>query len=355
MGPQRPRDPAGVRGSGGGNNNNTASDLSDPGSNMSIATTLLARSRRAAVRSRDAVRGAVYARRLRRLLASRDVAGADPRTAFGDASDGFWLWLHTEGYRRSPAVRAVLPPLPDEAVQLRFTGQSGDDTLDQAFHAYRAFRDLGRRALGTIKPDASVVDFGCGWGRIARFFEKDVDRERVHGIDCSPEAIEVCRQLDRWARYELVDPLPPTPIPAASVDLVYCYSVFSHLSEAAHMRWVSEFARVLRPGGALVVTTRKRDFITYCAELRARPDLPFYQAGLRDSFTDTAAALRDYDAGRFCYAPVGGGGVLDSSFYGEACIPRRYVEDRWAAEFELVDFVEDVKHVDQNVIAVRRR
>ena len=42
---------------------------------------------------------------------------------------------------------------------------------------------------------------------------------------------------------------PPLRFADGSFDIVYAYSVFSHLSERVQLRWVEEFARILRPGG----------------------------------------------------------------------------------------------------------
>jgi SAM-dependent methyltransferase len=41
----------------------------------------------------------------------------------------------------------------------------------------------------------------------------------------------------------------------ATFDLVYSLSVFTHLSEPLQRFWIDELARVLRPGGFLLITT----------------------------------------------------------------------------------------------------
>ena len=54
--------------------------------------------------------------------------------------------------------------------------------------------------------------------------------------------IQVCKQTFPAANFETVEPFPPTSLPAGSFDLVFAYSVFSHLSEAAATAWVEEAA-----------------------------------------------------------------------------------------------------------------
>jgi len=71
------------------------------------------------------------------------------------------------------------------------------------------------------------------------------------------------------------------------------------------------------------------------------------------AFTDTREALRCYDAGGFCHSPVGGGGALSRSFYGETCIPADYVRKHWVRFFEFGEFVSTPGA--QSVIVVRKR
>jgi SAM-dependent methyltransferase len=276
---------------------------------------------------------------------------------FGHASDEFWLWCFTEGYRTDPRLQSLLPAFPAVDIQERFTGAAGDQTMREAFAFYVLVKDFqerfGRRPLNTI------VDFGCGWGRITRLFTREVETQQLWGIDCMSSAIDICRSTNTHSRFELVAPLPPTTLAPEAFDLIYAYSVFSHLSEAAHLAWLEEFRRVLKPGGLLVVTTRPREFILHCAAmreaLRHQGEQPSWTAGTNMSFKNTAAALAQYDRGEFLFEPTGGGDVLDASFFGEACIPRRYVEQRWTRQFELVGYVDDRERCLQNVIAARKK
>ena len=287
---------------------------------------------------------------LDRLL--RSGTSRTPVELFRDVDEDFWLWCFTEGYRIDERLRALLPSFPPEEVQCRFTGAAGDATIREAFQFYSIVKKLHREHGRS--PLVSVLDFGCGWGRIIRLFSRDIEAERLWGVDCMAPAIEICSDTNRHARFDLIAPFPPTSLPNDTFDVVYAYSVFSHLSEEAHLAWLSEFRRVLKPGGILVVTTRPREFILDCARMREAIDRPFWTAGPAMSFLDTNNALDRYDRGEFLFEPVGGGDVLAASFFGETCIPRRYVVEQWSRLFEFVAYFDDRQLCIQDVITVRK-
>jgi ubiquinone/menaquinone biosynthesis C-methylase UbiE len=94
-----------------------------------------------------------------------------------------------------------------------------------------------------------------------RFFLREIEPHRLWGIDCLPAAIDVCTSTNRSAKFALVAPFPPTLFENDSLDLVFAYSVFSHLSEPAHLAWLGEFQRILKRGGLAILTTRSREYI----------------------------------------------------------------------------------------------
>ncbi len=276
-----------------------------------------------------------------------------PHRLFGALSDELWFWLNTDGYRTSADLRAILPALPEETQQYLFTGAVGDTTLAEAFAFYKVVKDLFERHVGDFEPSRRVLDFGCGWGRMIRFFIKDIEPAGLWGIDCYTEALALARQTNRWAQFRLIDPRPPVELPPTGFDLIYCYSVFSHLAEDVHTQWLAEFHRLLKPGGLLVATTRPREFIETCdAHLRTLP--AWWARPSQPVFPDVAHALARYDAGHFCYSGVGGAGPLDGSFFGEACIPRGYVEEHWTRWFTLRDFIADRRVCPQNIIVAQK-
>lgn len=280
-----------------------------------------------------------------------------PSSVFRHMTPSEWYWLSVHGERTFPSLHGYLPSLPPEEIQVRFTGTHSEDTLREAF----AFYQIVSRETRGGHP-RSAVDFGCGWGRITRFFIKDFGKDGLLGVDPIGGMIDLCRSSNPWATFEQIDLFPPLDLPSASVDVIFAFSVFSHLTEEVHLQWLAEFARVLRPGGSLIVTTRERDFILDCAAIREQEnDLTSVSkfrrigtVGARSAFLDTQGALERYDAGEYCCDPIGAGEDLPSATYGETAIPFAYVQRRWPPNFRVVEFLDAVPGVKQNIIVARR-
>jgi SAM-dependent methyltransferase len=291
-----------------------------------------------------------------RAITRSKKANTAPKDWFAGISDEMWLWINTAGRRRFKSIAHMVPGLPDPTMQAKFTGSAGDSTLLEGFTAYRLFKRCYESHIGPIGSCKGILDFGCGWGRIIRFWLRDVLPGNVSGVDHNAEAIQVCNETNKWSQFALIEPYPPTSLPADGYDLIYLYSVFSHLPEAMHWELLKEFRRLLAPGGLLMATTRARTFIEFCESLRHDPQLkdkPDWLSQSAKVFLDTKGSLADYDAGKFCYGSLGMEGRW--SFWGEACIPRAYAETRWTELFDVLDYIDDPEVCPQNVIVARKR
>jgi SAM-dependent methyltransferase len=99
----------------------------------------------------------------------------------------------------------------------------------------------------------NVLDFGCGCGRVLRHWQHDT-RTTFHGSDCNALAVAWCAQQLPFARMSTNRLSPPLGHRAGSFDLIYAFSVLTHLTEELQFAWMAEFHRVLRPGGYLVLS-----------------------------------------------------------------------------------------------------
>src|SRR5262249_40439509 len=102
----------------------------------------------------------------------------------------------------------------------------------------------------------SIMDFGCGCGRILAGWEGLLsDHTALVGCDINPKLIEFCTANIPFARTFISDFLPPiNNVADAQFDFVYVASVFTHLTLPAARAWANELARVIKTNGILMVS-----------------------------------------------------------------------------------------------------
>jgi ubiquinone/menaquinone biosynthesis C-methylase UbiE len=109
--------------------------------------------------------------------------------------------------------------------------------------------DLLDELVDVVGSDARVLDVGCGDGArtLANLPPGSV------GLDVSRRGLELARETAPGARL-LQGEMTQLPVAAESVDAVTAYHAVFHVPREDHSTVYREFARVLRPGGTLLMT-----------------------------------------------------------------------------------------------------
>lgn len=113
-------------------------------------------------------------------------------------------------------------------------------------------------------PAGAALDAACGTGRYSAYLAER--GHQVIGVDGSPEMLEHARAKVPQGEFLLGD-LRKLPLPENAVDTVVCGLALSHTPELAPV--LAEFARVLRPGGHLVISDAHHELIFRGSVVRA--------------------------------------------------------------------------------------
>lgn len=273
---------------------------------------------------------------------------------FRQLSDREWLNLLTQSVQEEVVQGLRFPRFPQDSVQAQFVGSCGQQALHEAYYFYDYCKREATQAGVPINLNFKVIDFGTGWGRFLRFFWKDVSEEGLNGVDIDPAMIELCKSQGIPGNLKTIQPLGLLPFEDTSIDFILAYSVFTHLPDNVHRHWMQEFKRVVRPGGIVAMTIEPRRFLEFVSGLKNKIPPNGWQAGLK-RFSDYAALMLPlYDSGNLVYLPSGGGGIRNSTIYGDAICPISFIKNNWEPEFAIRAHIDDANKFQQAVVILQR-
>ncbi|HZU62033.1 MAG TPA: class I SAM-dependent methyltransferase [Solirubrobacteraceae bacterium] len=209
---------------------------------------------------------------------------------------------------------------------------------------------LASSGLGLAEVE-SVLDFGCGPGRVLPHVASLVAPASCTGCDVSGPAIKWARRHRPELRWEVSRFRPPLPFGDGSFALVYSISVFSHIDEELQDRWLEEIDRVLRPGGVALLSVHGRhafdQFRTGQATTRWSARSAFSRGPLGD--------------GEFVFVPYRPSAWIRNELpgvqgeFGLAFHDERYVRQHWSRTFEVVQILPRAMTAWQDIVVVRKR
>jgi ubiquinone/menaquinone biosynthesis C-methylase UbiE len=121
--------------------------------------------------------------------------------------------------------------------------------LSQRLVEFRVFQRMLDRARIDLAGGA-ILDAGCGNGHGLELLARAYRPRRLVGIDLMPEQIERAKRRGLAAEVRVGD-ITAIAEPDASFDAVFVFGILHHVP--AWRQAMTELARVLRPGGALLI------------------------------------------------------------------------------------------------------
>lgn len=269
---------------------------------------------------------------------------AVPAAAVGIAGD-FEGWLARNLLPPGAAGTEEVAPFPPAELMHNTTGLT--DPAHFASHGVDFMRALARLSPVRLADIGDILDFGVGVGRLARLFRGC--RGRYVGLDVDARHIAwVDEHLDH-VEAVATEPRAPLPLADGSFDAVVSISVFSHLSEADHLFYLGELARVARPGALLFLS------IHGARALRRAIEEEHIFAMLAIPQEELAAARERFAEHGYGFVRQDGHLSSDAYDYGITFISPDYVRRHWDARFEVVAIGEGALHDFQDVVVLRAR
>lgn len=209
-----------------------------------------------------------------------------------------------------PIVETEAPIPPSRLINLVDGSPDVDWFLRSGKLAAESLESLLRSNGLGLSNFGSILDFGCGCGRVIRHIETAA---RLFGCDYNPDLVEWCSTHLPAVQFSVNQLQPPTGYSNDAFDLIYAFSVLTHLTEELGHDWVSEFRRSLRPQGFLVLSLHGEAYV---------PRLSFED---KRRFLSGQIVVKE---GQHA------GNNICSAFH-----PAKYVLDHLAKDFRFVDFV----------------
>ncbi|MGQ0603087.1 MAG: class I SAM-dependent methyltransferase [Anaerolineales bacterium] len=153
---------------------------------------------------------------------------------------------------------------------------------------YVGMRNIARTILShlPLPPNAAILDAGCGVGGGLKWLN---EFGSPVGVDVHPRAVHYAARVSpRVARASV----STFPFPAASFDLVTSFEVLYHLAVSDDVAALRECARVLRPGGWLLLRVPAHDWLRGAHDRQVHTRHRYGKAELRQKLEAANFAVR---------------------------------------------------------------
>ncbi len=168
-----------------------------------------------------------------------------------------------------------------DAVADRYAAEFGSE-LDR--------KPLDRSLLGVIAELAGygpVADVGCGPGHVAAY---------LSGLGVTTVGVDISSRMCLSANRQRGIPsaagdMTALPLASSSMEAIICFYAVIHLGTAERDAAYSEFARVVRPGGHVLVAFHVSDDESTAGAARARTEWWGHDVALTFRFLDPAEEL----------------------------------------------------------------
>lgn len=178
-------------------------------------------------------------------------------------ADLVWFFrLYCQNYKQNTRFMREHPHIPVPPPMILYDVQGNCDLSGFYYSGMEHAREISR-IISTERPnsDLKILEWGCGPARVLQHLNViNEDIWELWGSDYNLRTITWCQKNMPVINFIHNGLEPPIAAENESFDVIYCVSVFTHLSEERHYQWINEIFRLLKPGGLFIGTFHGAEF-----------------------------------------------------------------------------------------------
>jgi SAM-dependent methyltransferase len=229
-------------------------------------------------------------------------------------------------------------PIPPADVRPGYSPEDDQEYIEWGKDDHDFILGLIKKHRG-LHRDMTILDWGCSSGRVLRHFRAEHQSLgwRLHGTDIQTYLVEWLRQ-NFPPEFAVISgsTFPHLPYKDESLDVIYGISVFTHTKYLWDF-WLTEFQRVLKPGGLCIQTFQCEEAWRFYHKNR-------HVDWVRAAHPQCMLSQTELDQDYFLFGDVN----VSQIFFKEEVL-KRY----WGRIMELVDFQPPQKRGFQNWVVLR--
>lgn len=215
---------------------------------------------------------------------------------------------------------------------------------DFASHGADLWLALSAAAPKPLHEYASILDLGCGCGRLARMFKGY--KGHLTGCDIYPGHVEWVNNNLPYMNAVLTNPDTALPFGNGQFELIISISVLTHLNEESQDFMLSELRRITHKDGLLLLTIHGERALERATteehvwNILGVDRLAFEQAQIAFSQDRHGFILQE-------------GHLTDDKFqYGISLHSARYVQSHWGRYFDIRQHISGAIHDFQDILVL---
>jgi SAM-dependent methyltransferase len=276
-----------------------------------------------------------------------------------------WLDLNQNKIFSDASLRQFASPFPPIELMANVSGLQNEQ--DFAAHGAAIYRALSDASIKPLTDYASILDFGCGCGRLARMF-KGHDGQ-ISGCDIDSRHVAWVNQNLPYMKAKVSKVTPPIPYADNEFEAIISISIFTHLTEFSQNQFLAELHRACRADGKLFLTVhgqRALDRAVHEPTIRAMLDIDDLRFKIaQEEFNQNRYAFV-LQAGHLTTSPKNlsvlerikqfaqnSNKVISEDFeYGISFVSEKYVRAHWSNWFNIIDYRHGGIHDFQDIVVL---